>query len=146
MKRNRTVLLASTVLILAVGLLAACCAESMQNPGETQLTLLPTVVFEEEASPQETHAPAKTSAPTEPPADESTEAPQPTEAPALPDGETLLQARCTVCHGLERTTRASKTHEEWTVTLDRMIDKGAELSADERDVLIDYLAEVYGAE
>jgi cytochrome c5 len=85
-------------------------------------------------------------APTESPTDEPTEAPQPTEPPASADGETLLQDRCTACHGLERITRASKTGEEWGVTVDRMIGNGAELNAEERDVLIDYLTEMYGAE
>jgi mono/diheme cytochrome c family protein len=78
-------------------------------------------------------------APSEPTQEES-----PTEAPASVDGEALLQDRCARCHGLDRTTGASKSREGWATTVDRMIDKGVVLSAEERDVLISYLAEMYG--
>jgi cytochrome c5 len=60
------------------------------------------------------------------------------------DGETLLQERCTECHGLERTTSKQKTQAEWEETVTRMVGKGAELSEDEKAVLVDYLAETYG--
>ena len=59
-------------------------------------------------------------------------------------GETLLQERCTECHGLERTTSAQKTRAEWEDTVTRMVNRGAELSDAEKTVLVDYLAENYG--
>ena len=68
----------------------------------------------------------------------------PTEEPVSIDGETLLQERCTECHGLERTTSAEKTRAEWDETVTRMMDRGAELSDEEKTVLVDYLAETYG--
>ena len=60
------------------------------------------------------------------------------------DGETLLEERCTECHGLERTTSQEKTRTEWDETVTRMIDRGAELDEAEKAVLVDYLAQNYG--
>jgi len=60
-------------------------------------------------------------------------------------GETLLQERCTECHGLERTTSAQKTRAEWENTVTRMANRGAELSDAEKTVLVDYLAETHGS-
>jgi hypothetical protein len=55
-----------------------------------------------------------------------------------------MEERCATCHGLDRVTRASKSREQWEQTVDRMIERGAELNAEERSVLIDYLTETYG--
>ena len=70
------------------------------------------------------------------------------EAPAgeqmVVDGETLLEERCTECHGLDRTTSQEKTRAEWEATVSRMVNQGAELNEDEKTVLVDYLAETYG--
>lgn len=65
--------------------------------------------------------------------------------PVSVDGETLLQERCTECHGLERTTSVQKTRAEWEDTVTRMVNRGAELSDAEKTVLVDYLAETYGS-
>jgi transposase-like protein len=60
------------------------------------------------------------------------------------NAEALLEDRCTECHGLDRTTQASKLRDEWDQTVVRMIDHGAELNDEERTVLVDYLAQTYG--
>lgn len=73
----------------------------------------------------------------------TTEPEAPAEEAAV-DGETLLEERCTECHGLDRTTSAQKTRAEWEETVTRMISKGAELNEAEKTVLVDYLAETYG--
>ncbi len=52
----------------------------------------------------------------------------------------LLDKRCTVCHSRERIDQAQKTPEEWAATVDRMIGNGAQLSPEERQAVIDYLA------
>jgi mono/diheme cytochrome c family protein len=79
---------------------------------------------------------------------ETTDTPQAEEPETAPeekaDGEALLQERCTSCHGLDRTTSATKTREEWEKTVTRMVQKGAELNEQEMSILIDYLAETYG--
>jgi cytochrome c5 len=59
------------------------------------------------------------------------------------DGAALVQERCTVCHSTERIQAATKTKDEWTSTVNRMIGKGANLNADEKTAVINYLAETY---
>ena len=65
------------------------------------------------------------------------------DAPAQ-GGEELLESRCTRCHNLDRVKAASKTLDEWTVTVERMRGKGADLADAEAEILMDYLAETYG--
>jgi hypothetical protein len=68
-----------------------------------------------------------------------------TDEPVAVDGETLLQERCTECHGLDRVTSAEKSREEWLDTVTRMVNRGAELNEAEKEVLVGYLAETYGS-
>jgi hypothetical protein len=77
----------------------------------------------------------------------STGSSQATTVPAgvsSPEGATLLETRCSVCHSVDKATRTTKTLEQWDQTVTRMIAKGAKLSAAEKSVLVDYLAENYG--
>ncbi|MGD8473009.1 MAG: hypothetical protein PVH95_06765 [Anaerolineae bacterium] len=67
----------------------------------------------------------------------------PTEAPAA-DGATLLETRCSTCHGVERATQLTKTADEWEQTITRMVGNGAQLTDAETSVLVEYLAENYG--
>lgn len=114
-------------------------------------------------SPPATEAPAPTNAlpteaptaaevpPTEAPATEAptatevppTDAPMATKVPTTLDGKSLLEDRCTVCHDLGRVERAKKTEEEWKATVERMVEKGAQLDEAEQELLIKYLAETY---
>lgn len=61
-----------------------------------------------------------------------------------PSGEELLNARCTVCHTLDRVHKRKDTREGWEKLVDRMIKNGAILDEGEREVLVDYLAATYG--
>jgi hypothetical protein len=56
--------------------------------------------------------------------------------------EALVQKRCTVCHTADRITNAmgQKDRAAWEETVDRMIGYGAQLNADEREAVLDYLA------
>ena len=58
-------------------------------------------------------------------------------------GQTLMQTRCSVCHSTSRITSAHKTADQWKTTVDRMIGKGAQLTSQEEQTLIDYLAQNY---
>jgi len=58
-------------------------------------------------------------------------------------GQTLMEQRCTVCHSVSRITSAHHTAAEWKTTVDRMINKGAQLSSSEEQTLLDYLAKNY---
>ncbi|NIN67245.1 MAG: hypothetical protein GTO63_21615 [Anaerolineae bacterium] len=75
--------------------------------------------------------------PTPPPSSPST-------PPQLASGAELLKARCTRCHTLDRVMAASKTQAEWEATVARMRGKGAEVTDEEAQILIEYLAETYG--
>ncbi len=61
--------------------------------------------------------------------------------PAPADGETLINQRCADCHNLDRVRTAKKSEEAWRTTVERMIQKGARLSPEEKEVVIKYLAE-----
>jgi len=65
-------------------------------------------------------------------------------APAAPDGATLLQERCSVCHSSDMSTHPGKTRDSWDRTVSLMIGKGAKLTDDEKTVLVDYLAATFG--
>jgi len=55
----------------------------------------------------------------------------------------VLQERCTVCHNLDRVTSAHKTTDQWTATVEKMVGNGAQLNAQEKQTLVDYLAQTY---
>jgi Quinohemoprotein amine dehydrogenase A, alpha subunit, haem binding len=63
--------------------------------------------------------------------------------PAPLDGQTLMQERCSVCHSLDRVTSVGKTADQWTVSVDRMVARGAQLNSLEQQTLIAYLAANY---
>jgi hypothetical protein len=64
-------------------------------------------------------------------------------APETLDGQTLVEERCTECHGLDRVTAVSQTREEWEATVEDMVSKGADLNAQEQEAVIEYLSTTY---
>lgn len=52
-----------------------------------------------------------------------------------------MEQRCSVCHTTGRITSKSATLDEWTITVDRMIGKGAQLDTAEKQTLIDFLVQ-----
>ncbi len=113
--------------LLAGAFLMSGCAPTMDTPNPTYA---PTPVPSE--PPIELDQPAATATATEE-----------TVPPAGPDGQALLQDRCTGCHSLSRVERARKTAEEWESAVSRMIGYGAVLNTEELEVLVQYLAETY---
>ena len=61
------------------------------------------------------------------------------------DGATLLAERCSICHAVDKATAEDRDATGWGVIVDRMIANGAQLTPEEKDVLIGYLAENYGS-
>jgi mono/diheme cytochrome c family protein len=59
------------------------------------------------------------------------------------NGQALMQDRCSACHSSTRITSAHKTADQWKTTVDRMINKGAKLTAQEEQTLVSYLAQTY---
>ena len=57
-------------------------------------------------------------------------------------GQELIQVRCSSCHDLNKVFR-DKNADQWPMTVDRMINKGAVLNVQERDQVIDYLQTNY---
>jgi cytochrome c2 len=65
-----------------------------------------------------------------------------TPEPAGIDAAALVETRCTVCHTRERIDNKAAggaVRAAWVVTIDKMIYYGAQLNADEREALIEYL-------
>jgi mono/diheme cytochrome c family protein len=57
--------------------------------------------------------------------------------------EALILARCALCHTPDLIYQQRLSEQRWAETVDKMVRWGAELSADERTVLIQYLAARY---
>ncbi|MBN1263848.1 MAG: hypothetical protein JXA25_00035 [Anaerolineales bacterium] len=83
-------------------------------------------------------------APAEEPANAAAETPAEALVRPATDAETLLNDRCSVCHSVDRVINKAMSLEAWVSTIDRMVQKGAELSDAERDILAAYLAETAG--
>jgi cytochrome c5 len=86
---------------------------------------------------------------TQPPAVQATATQPPTvQASVTPatgvDGQTLLNERCSVCHNLNRVTSQRLTAAQWNQIVSRMVQNGAQLTAAEQQVLVEYLAKTYG--
>ena len=66
---------------------------------------------------------------------------------ALPDGtgKDLVEARCSICHGLDRIAMSKRSPAEWTKILHRMTFLGATASADETRTITAYLGDKFGA-
>lgn len=66
----------------------------------------------------------------------------------LPDGKAkmLIQNTCTECHGLDVVVSASLSPEEWKDTVDQMVKRGATLSKDEKETVLEYLTVYFAAD
>lgn len=53
--------------------------------------------------------------------------------------DALVREKLEDHHGIDRIFNAKKTREEWNITIDRMISYGAKISADEKNLIIDWL-------
>jgi hypothetical protein len=59
------------------------------------------------------------------------------------DGKSLVESKCTVCHNQDRIQSAHKDANGWKTTVERMVGKGAQLTAEEQSAVIDYLTKTY---
>ena len=61
-----------------------------------------------------------------------------------PEAIRLLNRACTKCHGMDRVEKTRKAAEAWRVTLVDMRERGAQLSDQELEQLVEWLARVWG--
>lgn len=61
-----------------------------------------------------------------------------------PEAKRLLDRSCTKCHGLEQVQTARKTAEGWRVTLVDMRERGAQISDQDLEQLVEWLDRVWG--
>ena len=61
-----------------------------------------------------------------------------------PEARRLMNRACTKCHGLEHVESVRKAAEAWRVTLVDMRERGAQLSDEELERLVEWLARVWG--
>lgn len=59
--------------------------------------------------------------------------------------KSLFEKKCSLCHSLQRPLSKTKTREGWQETVTRMIaDRGASITGEEAEMIIDYLTKYYG--
>ena len=93
------------------------------------------------------NAPAITPATPAPTPDSAATAAAPAKAVVeLPDGvgKAIAVENCQACHKLTNLTKAHKNLDDWKETVQTMIDRGANVPADQVDTLVQYLAKNFG--
>jgi mono/diheme cytochrome c family protein len=67
--------------------------------------------------------------------------PPPVHPVTLPDGtgKDVVEANCSVCHGLDRVAAAKRAPDQWTAIVHRMVFLGAPVSGKDEQTVIAYL-------
>jgi mono/diheme cytochrome c family protein len=60
-------------------------------------------------------------------------------------GKSLVQSKCTKCHGLEEVETAYLDKDSWKETIEFMRTKGADLKDDEVAIIVNYLVKTYSS-
>jgi len=66
----------------------------------------------------------------------------------LPDGKAkaVVESACADCHGLEKIVDNPMTSEKWRTTVEKMVKKGASVSPEQIDMVVDYLSVYFAPE
>ena len=59
-------------------------------------------------------------------------------------GKAIVQEKCVMCHALTVVTSKHSSHSEWDQVVNQMVSRGADLSDEEIDTVIEYLSKNYG--
>ncbi len=59
-------------------------------------------------------------------------------------GKAVVQEKCVTCHALSVVTSKHSSHSEWDQVVNQMVSRGADLTDDEIDTVIEYLSKNYG--
>lgn len=60
------------------------------------------------------------------------------------EGKDLVVKKCTVCHDLERIPARRRDRLGWEDVVDNMKSRGADITAEDRQTIVDYLTAHYG--
>jgi competence protein ComEA len=60
------------------------------------------------------------------------------------EGQAIVQKKCASCHALKVVTGKRASRQQWSTIVDQMIARGADVSDDDIDTLLDYLAKNFG--
>jgi competence ComEA-like helix-hairpin-helix protein len=60
------------------------------------------------------------------------------------EGQAIVQQKCASCHALKVVTGKKASRQQWSTIVDQMITRGADVSDDDIDTLLDYLAKNFG--
>lgn len=65
---------------------------------------------------------------------------------AMPDGagKAIAQKQCAVCHAVTVVTAKHASRSEWEQVVNQMVSRGADLSDDDIDTVLEYLTKNYG--
>jgi len=63
---------------------------------------------------------------------------------SLPAGRQILERSCTNCHNLNRVEAKKLDETDWRAIVARMQDRGAAVSDDDADTLVEYLVKTFG--
>ena len=68
------------------------------------------------------------------------------QAQGLPEGEgkAVIEASCNLCHGLGYITQSNRSATEWRNLVSDMVSRGAPLTKDEFEKVLQYLATHFG--
>mgnify|MGYP003573466787 CR=1 FL=1 len=72
--------------------------------------------------------------------------PEPTPTPEVHKGKAIVATRCVGCHEIGRVTNAKYDREGWQKTVDRMVLSGTQLTDEQYELVVDYLALTYPKE
>ncbi|CUS46046.1 hypothetical protein MGWOODY_Smn2501 [hydrothermal vent metagenome] len=69
-------------------------------------------------------------------------------APVPPPGPALvvINERCSTCHSTASVFNQHRSADDWATTVQLMVDRGADLTPDDMNMVIDYLAANFGPE
>jgi competence protein ComEA len=72
--------------------------------------------------------------------------PSAADANLLPDGpgKDLVLKKCTSCHNTRNVIASSRTADDWAQEVSKMVGRGATISDDEADTIVNYLADHFG--
>jgi competence ComEA-like helix-hairpin-helix protein len=57
-----------------------------------------------------------------------------------------VQQACADCHGLEQIVNNPMSAEKWRTTVEKMVKKGASVSPEQLDIVVDYLASYFASD